>query len=322
MTELKKRLKKIDNLKEKLDAIIVINEENNSDYFYFTGTKAQGTFFYDFNKAKIITNPMELGRAKKSWVRNVETKRFDEILKENRGSKIGINFSKTTHETFMKLNKKLRLLDAGKNIDDARSIKTKYEEKCIRAACNISKKCLLDTKLTGSELEIAAEIEKKMKIINCGKAFDTIVASGKNIKVPHHEPTRTKARKPLLIDFGAKYKGYCSDVSRTFGSRLENIVLKTIESTEKEIFPGAKASEVDAIARKTLGKYEKYFITSLGHGIGIDVHERPWISKNSKDIFEEGMVFTIEPGIYVEGGIRIENDYLITRNGFKKLTDF
>jgi Xaa-Pro dipeptidase len=161
-----------------------------------------------------------------------------------------------------------------------------------------------------------------MKLCGSRPAFPTIVASGKNIRVPHHEPTIKKAKAPLLIDFGAKYNGYCSDITRTFGSRFENTILKVFDEVEKNLCPGAKASDIDAISRKTMGRYEKFFITGLGHGIGLDVHEKPWVSKNSTDILKEGMVFTIEPGIYVNNGIRIENDYLITKNSFKKITDF
>ena len=324
MQELKNRLNKINHLKNDLDAIIVINDEKDTDYFYFTNSEAQGVFVYDFSKPHIFTNRMEFDRSKSSWVKNIEIKRFDDVISAWKGKTIGINFSKINTKTYIKLSKNFKLVDISDAFEKARYIKTQYEIKCIQKACEISKKSFKKTDIGSdrTEIHIAADIEREMKIHGCRPAFDTIVASGKNIQIPHHEPISTKAKRPLLIDFGARYNGYCADISRTIGSRLENIILKCIDKVEENLFLGAKASKLDEISRNALGKYNKFFITSLGHGIGLDVHEKPFISSKSSDVLKNGMIFTIEPGIYIKNGIRIENDYLITKNGFKKFTKF
>ncbi len=322
--ELKRRLKKLNTLKDSVDAIMIFNLQGQStEYVYFTGTDAQGIFLYDFSKAHIFTNVMEAERAKKSWVKKPETKGMKDVMDSIKGMKIGLNFNNTTTNLYKTVNKRATSIDISTSLESARSIKTAYEIKCIRKACNFSKKSFQRTNTEGkTEIEVAASLEKEIKTSGCAIAFDTIVASGKNIKIPHHKPTTTKALNPLLIDFGAKYRGYCADITRTCGGRFKNLINKVFEEVEENLLPGAKAADIDAAARKKLGKYEKFFITSLGHGIGLDVHERPWISGKSADTLLPGMTFTIEPGIYINNGIRIENDYVITKKGLENLTNF
>jgi len=148
------------------------------------------------------------------------------------------------------------------------------------------------------------------------------VATEENIAKPHHVPTIKRIGKTLLIDFGVRWQGYCTDISRTFNSKYEEKIKKTLAALEEKMKPGVKASSLDALSRKLLGSDAKKFITNLGHGIGIEVHEKPSISASSKDVLKKDMVIAIEPAIYVKNGIRIENDYLITEDGCENLTEF
>ncbi len=181
------------------------------------------------------------------------------------------------------------------------------------------------------ELDLAAEIEYRMKKIGGESAFSPIVAVGTNSALPHAKPCNRviKKGKPLKIDMGVKYKGWCSDMTRTvwIGSkpdeRFKKIYQVVLDANKKAIDAvraGVSGKDVDAVARKHIEEagYGKYFGHGVGHGIGVEVHELPSLSPLSKDKLEKGMVFTIEPGIYIPGygGVRIE-DLVCIRNGDK-----
>jgi len=165
-------------------------------------------------------------------------------------------------------------------------------------------------------------------------AFEPIVASGLNGALPHARPTDKKLRKGELItlDFGARFLGYVSDLTRTvalgkINSRLKDIykvVKEAQEAAIEESCAGITTRSLDAVARKIIEKagYGKYFNHSLGHGIGRQVHEAPLVSYRSGEMLREGNVITIEPGIYLPGvgGVRLEDDVLITHDGCKVLT--
>jgi Xaa-Pro aminopeptidase len=163
-------------------------------------------------------------------------------------------------------------------------------------------------------------------------SFPAIVASGVNSAVPHHVPSakRLKPGESIILDFGFKYKNYCSDFTRTVflkkvPKRLEmayNQVEKAYLDSINFAKAGIKAEQiyktsVDVLAQKHL---EKYFIHSLGHGTGLEIHELPNLSPNSKDIMQDGMVFSIEPGVYIKGlgGIRIEDLVYLEKGQVKK----
>lgn len=181
------------------------------------------------------------------------------------------------------------------------------------------------------ELDLAAEIEYRMKKIGGESAFSPIVATGANSALPHAKPGNRviKKGKPLKIDMGIKYKGWCSDMTRTVWigkrpderfKRIYQVVLDANNRAIDVVKDGVNGKNVDAVARKHIEEagYGKYFGHGLGHGIGVEVHESPSLSPLSKDRLEEGMVFTIEPGIYIPGygGVRIE-DLVCIRNGDK-----
>ena len=191
-----------------------------------------------------------------------------------------------------------------------------------------------------TEKQIAYQINKTMKF--CGSqslAFRTIVASGPNSSIPHHKTTNRKIKTNdiVLLDFGCKYNGFCSDISRTIfiGSPKPEWlkVHKIIQTAQQKVFTHrvwftqdtpVKASFVDGIARNFISKkgFGKNFIHGLGHGIGTKVHQYFKISPKSKTILKPGMVFTIEPGIYIKGkfGIRIEDTVYLSKTGLEILT--
>jgi Xaa-Pro aminopeptidase len=193
-----------------------------------------------------------------------------------------------------------------------------------------------------TEVEVAAEIDARLVDAGFEKpAFDTIVASGPNSALPHAHPTRrTLASGDLVvIDFGGVHEGYCVDLTRTVAIGSVNPDCRRLYQAVHEAHaaaidlagrPGALTGEVDAAARDVLRQHtlDQHFGHGTGHGLGLDVHEEPRLSRRSADTpgddpIEPGMVFTIEPGVYVEGlgGVRIEDDVLATADGCEVLTD-
>jgi len=164
-------------------------------------------------------------------------------------------------------------------------------------------------------------------------AFEPIVASGENSALPHARPTARKIRRGdfIVIDFGVKYKGYCSDETCTFVFQeltdeqrdAYQLVKKAHDQAIAVVKAGAAAAAIDRCTRDIFGeKYEKYFSHGTGHGVGLEVHETPRLAPDSKDILEAQMVITIEPGLYIPGhwGIRIEDTILVKKNSCEKLT--
>jgi Xaa-Pro aminopeptidase len=184
------------------------------------------------------------------------------------------------------------------------------------------------------EVEIAAELEYQMKMLGSEKpAFDTIIASGYRSALPHGVASEKKIARGdfVTFDFGAIYKGYVSDMTRTIvigkatkrQKTVYNTVLRAQKAAIKRVKSGVDGKKVDAAARGIIDKagFGKYFNHGTGHGIGIYIHVRPSLSPRISDILKTGMVVTVEPGIYIPkwGGVRIEDDILVGRNGCKVL---
>ncbi|ACS89882.1 MULTISPECIES: Xaa-Pro peptidase family protein [Thermococcus] len=223
-------------------------------------------------------------------------------------------------------------------ISELREIKDKDEIKAHKKAAEIVDKVFyrfIEGKLEGkSERELANRIEYMIKneFGADDVSFEPIVASGPNGANPHHRPSHRKIRKGdvVIFDYGAKYLGYCSDVTRTVVvgppseevKKVYEIVKEAQETAVQKVAEGIPAEVVDATARGIISKYGygEYFIHRTGHGLGIDVHEEPYISPGNKKILKDGMVFTIEPGIYLQGkfGVRIEDDVaLVDKKGIR-----
>ena len=165
-----------------------------------------------------------------------------------------------------------------------------------------------------------------------GNSFDPIVASGKNSSKPHALPTDKKidVGEPITIDMGCKYKGYCSDMTRTIFvgyvpeaiKPVYDLVLKNQLQTEKELKEGANIKTISKMVENDFKLHNFELVHALGHGVGLDIHESPVISSKNDNILKEKMVITNEPGIYVPGkyGVRIEDTVLITKAGCTSLT--
>lgn len=246
--------------------------------------------------------------------------------------------------TFLKVQKvldKYSLYSLSPVISELREIKDEDEIKVLKKVAKIADKMfykLMDEELEGkSEKELANMIEYMMKneFGADGVSFDPIVASGPNGANPHHTPSTRKIRKGdvVIFDYGARYLGYCSDITRTVvvGSPSEEvkkvyeIVKEAQETAFQQVKEGITAGDIDSAARNVMAKYgyDKYFIHRTGHGLGIDVHEEPYISPGNTKLLKEGMVFTIEPGIYLRGkfGIRIEDDVVVLNKKGVRLTE-
>lgn len=184
-----------------------------------------------------------------------------------------------------------------------------------------------------SEEVVAREFELYVKKMGAeALSFDPIIAFGENSASPHYHPGKRKLKKGdvILIDIGVVVDGYASDMTRIlfWGEVTQKVheTYKLVRQAQKGAMEVCKAgvliSELENIAREIMGKEEKYFVHALGHGIGLDAHEYPRVAASSKERLEEGMVITVEPGIYFPGafGIRYEDMVLITKTGYQKIT--
>ena len=211
-------------------------------------------------------------------------------------------------------------------IEGVRAVKDAAELALIETAVEIADRAMalvaarIEPGMT--EAQIAWELEVEMRGMGAeGPAFDIIVGTGANGALPHHRADDTVVGRgdAVVIDMGANYEGYNSDLTRTFYvgepddefMEIYSIVLQAQETAIREVRPGMMGKEVDEIARKVIedAGYGEEFGHGLGHGVGLAVHERPMAVPTSEDVIEDGMVFTIEPGIYISGwgGVRIED---------------
>ncbi len=242
---------------------------------------------------------------------------------------VGVSFTWISHIEFLAFEKEgISLVDIDEPFSNAMQVKNDYELSCIEKACEIAEdafNALLPAIEEGmTETEVAALLEYEMRKRGAeGLSFETIVAFGAHAAVPHHVTGDTKLAfgDEILIDFGCRVKGYCSDITRTFlfgddGKHEEfkkayECVLAAHELAKKNIVSGMTGKQADAIARDYLTEkgYGELFTHSLGHGIGLNVHEAPYLSPKREQVLQDGMVFSDEPGVYVAGeyGIRIED---------------
>jgi Xaa-Pro aminopeptidase len=233
----------------------------------------------------------------------------------------------------------VRLKPAIELIETLRMVKSPAEIATIRASVQLNsaalEQALRHFKASMSEVDLAAEIEYRMRRLGAdGTAFETIVASGVRSALPHARPTDCPIRKDelLLVDMGASVAGYASDMTRTHAvgrldakrRRMHRAVLESQLAAVDTVKPGVTCAGVDRAARGVLRGFgmEKLFIHSTGHGLGLEIHERPRVGRKERTKLEAGMVITIEPGVYEEpfGGVRIEDTVVVTPGGCQVLT--
>ena len=232
-------------------------------------------------------------------------------------------------------------------VESSRIVKDAGEQACLRTAgrmlAGVVPGAIGCVRAGRTERSIAAEIEQRL--VEAGfedRAFETIVASGENSALPHARPGGRQLGDGdlVVLDFGGVYDGYCVDLTRTIcvgrstadAKRFHAAVLAAQTAAMAAVRPGVAASAVDAAARQTLAKYDLVdaFGHGTGHGLGVEVHEAPRIAPAAQlrgvgqdVVFEPGMVCTVEPGVYVPGigGVRIEDDILVTSDGCEVLTE-
>lgn len=324
-----------EQFKEKnIDCFLVASREN---IFYLTGfTGDSSVLFIAPRKALLITDYRFQGElvdnvknadvciTDKGYIKKLTSHRI-----AKRKSRIGFEAEDISYGFYWELRKKLDWLkfkSFDSFVEDLRITKTKEEVGKIKKACEILDKAFEDTityiKEGVSETDIATELEYRMKKAGGEKpAFETIVASGYRSSIPHGVASNKKIKKGefVTIDFGTTYQGYKSDITRTAflgtPTKRDEKIYETVYDAQKLAFESVKENmrtkDLDKIARDFISNngFGEYFPHSLGHGVGLGVHEKPTISKKDKHYFKKGMVFTIEPGIYIPGyqGVRIED---------------
>lgn len=223
-------------------------------------------------------------------------------------------------------------------LEEARSIKDYVERASIQTAADVAAKALENAsryfKPGITENALAGIVNLEMRKLGCTNGFETIVAFGANASRPHHQPMEQKLRQrdTILIDFGARYKGYCCDITRCFALGKPTAeyrrAYEVVESAQAAAMAVAKAGallgDVDAAPRKVIRDSGlPVYGHGTGHGFGLEIHEIPFLKEDAKGRLQAGQIITIEPGIYLPGklGVRVEDDILITEDGCKVLTD-
>lgn len=301
---------------------------------YITGFVAENGFvIVDQDGTTLFTDKRYIEAAEKivqgTDVTAVLYKQNEALERLAKYKSVGISFDQTSHSEYVTFEKAgVNMVNIDKQLATAMSVKNAWEMERIQKACEIAEDAFLallpEIKEGMTEIEVAALLEYNMRKLGAqGTSFDTIVAFGAHAAVPHHETGNTKLKfgDEILIDFGCRVDGYCSDITRTFlfgddkkheeFKKAYAAVLTAHELVKEKGVAGMTGVEMDAIARDYLKSqgYGELFTHSLGHGIGLNVHEAPSISPKGATKLENGMVFSDEPGVYVAGeyGIRIED---------------
>jgi len=334
---------------EHLDALLVSSSANIS---YLTDFPGRDAYLLISKKENFyLTDSRYIAEAKKGLRKAFTLKKINgSVFKlvaglcQGRGlRRVGFEERNLPFAEYNKIKaeakKKVELIPTHSLVEEFRQRKSPQElakmKKAIQitvAALKFIQGCLLPGK---KEIEIAAELERFIRYQGAqASAFDIIVASGPNSCFPHHltSERKLKAQEPVLIDIGVDYRGYKSDLTRVFFlgkitslfRRIYDIVLLAQHRAIKKIRPAVQIRQIDAAARQYINQkgYGGFFIHNLGHGIGLQVHEDPYISGKQDGILKPGMVFTVEPAIYLPGkfGIRIEDMVLVTHKGCEVLS--
>lgn len=336
------------------DAILIIQGEENSvdkTFFYLTGV--EGGLFEGSalvvkpDELKIITSALEEETARQTGLEVVVANgrmEFENAVKVglNGANVVGINYASLTLEQYKKLLRIIpdkEFIDVSTSIMESRRMKNPDELNKIREAAKIGSEAfekVVDKIKEGmTESELASELAYEMMKLGASEpSFSSIVAFGENASMPHYSPGDRKLKKNefVLMDFGARYKRYCSDITRTvvYGradetqKEMYDVVYRAQTESMNIIRENINGKDVDLAARKIIdsSKFKGRFIHSLGHGIGMDVHDHPALASTYDFPLKENMVVTVEPGVYVPkvGGVRIEDDVIVKKDSFELIT--
>ncbi len=353
---MRSRIKSVyDRAEEDIEAIVIYNSVKphvDKSFFYLTGLK-KGEFencalvIYPDLSAEMCVSKLEAESAGKADIPMYvmeDREDLDEWLEEKLGDKksIGINASEITYKGFKKIEASTDadIVDISDSIIEARNRKDEKEIEILNEAGGIVSRVaeeITDVLEVGmKEYEIAAELSYMMRKRGAsGDAFEIISSTGPNTAEPHYTSGDREVQKGdfVLLDFGALYKQYRSDITRTYFAgeisdrqkKMYETVLEAQRVALDNIEPGVEGSEVHNAAKEVIDstEFEGKFIHGLGHSIGLSTHDGSGLSPNVEVELEPGMVFTVEPGIYISeyGGIRIEDDIVVTEDGYELLTD-
>jgi Xaa-Pro aminopeptidase len=332
---------------EGLDAILITQPENRRYLSGFTGST--GVLLISQDQAVLATDFRYYEQVEKQapdFRLAKVTARFETLLPEliqQVGAKaVGFESAHLTvdqHQKWQEVAEGFELVPTRELVEKIRAVKDEDELGKIRKAIALSDEALahiadfIEPGMT--EKEVAWELEVFMRTRGAERlAFDTIVGSGPNGAMPHATVSERviQAGEPIVIDMGAVIDGYHSDLTRTICAgraddkfrEIHAIVLEAQLTAERDIRPGMQGKQADGIARQVIEQagYGENYGHGLGHGVGLAVHEKPGVGRLSEDVLEPGMVFTVEPGIYLPGwgGVRIEDIVVMREDGVEVLT--
>jgi Xaa-Pro aminopeptidase len=347
MTEYASRRKRIarELPEHKADALLVSGLPNVRYLSGFTGSNAQ--LVLTGSQAVLFTDPRYTIQAREEVDCAVRIERkslYGAVaawLGRKKLKRVAIERSRLTLAAYTELQEKLKLGGSLRPtsglVEKHRMVKSRPELEAIRASVQTNSRAYSEAvaKIRSgmTEIDLAAELEYRMRRNGAERpAFETIVASGPRTALPHAQPTGERLHTLILIDMGCMQAGYASDMTRMLhlgklGVRVRKLYKAVLEAQMAGIAAvraGVKAGAVDRAARSVLKAhgFEKEFVHSTGHGLGLEIHEPPRLGKRDETYLQAGMLITIEPGAYLQGfgGVRIEDTVLVTESGCEILT--
>ena len=330
-----------------IDALFISSESNVNYLSGFTGNDSR--LLISDQKYFLLTDRRYIEQAEKEchkditvfeWIndKRYNSSTYDFLIKLLQIKNIGFESNHLTFQEYSEING--NKVPTQNLVEQIRLIKSQDEIENLRKASQISDKALENTlssiKEGVMEIDIVAELEYNLK--KCGAdnlSFETMVLSGKRTSLLHGKPSKKCIEKGdlILFDFGALYKGYHADISRSFvfgqANDQQREIYDCINNAGKlainSIKEGVEGKEIAEMVRKQIpSEYLEYYYPGIGHGVGLDIHENPFIKDDASFTFQSGMVITMEPGIYIPewGGLRIEDTLLVTKDGCEPLNLF
>lgn len=332
------------------DAFVIIDDEttNWESLYYMSGFRGtSGALVVYKESAELILDGryIQQGRSQSPHValeqKNSLTEDVRESLSRHGARSVLCEAEKTYHSTWAKLSADsgMEWRDGTEQMKAIRRTKDYFEIECIRKAAEIGASAFLETLNDVKAGMTEKEFESMLNFNICrsggGAGFSMIVASGERGAMPHGTASDKKMLEgeSVTVDFGARYKGYFCDITRTFSIGepseralcLHDAILAAHSAAAKRLRAGVSGASVHKTALDVLNGFGvgQYFTHGLGHGFGLEIHEAPYLSARRDDVLKVGDIVTVEPGAYIEGwgGLRLEDDYLICENGAERLTD-